>query len=159
MPALKANEPAPDFHALDSNGVEVRLGDFTGKTIVLYFYPKDNTSGCTIEAQDFTALLGDFEKLNCVVIGISPDSQKSHQNFIAKKSLKHILLCDEDKQIATSYGAYGEKIMYGKKVLGIIRSTFIIDSNGNIAKTYYNIRAKDHAAKLLSDLQSLQTAN
>ncbi len=155
MPTLKVGNPAPSFRALDSNGMEVGLDDFVGKTIVLYFYPKDNTPGCTIEAQDFTALLSSFEALGCVVIGISPDNQNSHQKFINQKSLKHILLCDEDRHIATAYGAYGEKMMYGKKVLGIIRSTFIIDSNGKIAKTYYNIRAKDHAQKVLDDLQSL----
>lgn len=155
MPTLEAGKPAPSFRALDSSGVEVGLSDFAGKNIVLYFYPKDNTPGCTIEAQDFSALLEEFESLNCVVIGVSPDSQKSHQKFINQKSLKHILLCDEDKQIATSYGAYGEKMMYGKKVLGIIRSTFIIDSAGNIAKTYYNIRAKDHAHNILNDLKLL----
>lgn len=155
MPTLEAGKPAPNFRALDSSGVEVGLNDFIGKNIVLYFYPKDNTPGCTIEAQDFSALLEEFESLNCVVIGVSPDNQKSHQKFINQKSLKHILLCDEDKQIATSYGAYGEKMMYGKKVLGIIRSTFIIDSAGNIAKTYYNIRAKDHARNVLDDLKLL----
>lgn len=155
MPTLEAGKPAPNFRALDSSGVEVGLSDFAGKNIVLYFYPKDNTPGCTIEAQDFSALLEEFESLNCVVIGISPDNQKSHQKFINQKSLKHILLCDEDKQIATSYGAYGEKMMYGKKVLGIIRSTFIIDNAGNIAKTYYNIRAKDHARNVLNDLKLL----
>lgn len=155
MPTLEAGKPAPNFRALDSSGVEVGLSDFTGKNIVLYFYPKDNTPGCTIEAQDFSTLLEEFESLNCVVIGVSPDNQKSHQKFINQKSLKHILLCDEDKQIATSYGAYGEKMMYGKKVLGIIRSTFIIDGAGNIAKTYYNIRAKDHARNVLNDLKLL----
>ena len=156
MQKLEIGSPAPSFRALDSQSTEFALADFRGKYVVVYFYPKDNTPGCTLEAQDFSALLGEFGALDCVVIGISPDRPKSHQNFIAKHSLRHILLCDSEKSIAGSYGAYGEKMMYGKKVMGIIRSSFLIDPQGNIAKTYYNIRAKGHAQEVLEDLKKLQ---
>ena len=156
MQKLEIGSPAPSFRALDSQSTEFALADFRGKYVGVYFYPKDNTPGCTREAQDFSALLGEFGALDCVVIGISPDSPKSHQNFIAKHSLRHILLCDSEKSIAVSYGAYGEKMMYGKKVMGIIRSSFHNDPQGNIAKTYYNIRAKGHAQEVLEDLKKLQ---
>lgn len=156
MQTLEIGKPAPNFRALDSQNTELSLADFRGKYVVVYFYPKDNTPGCTLEAQDFSALLEEFEKYDCVVIGISPDSPKSHHNFMTKHSLRHILLCDSEKSIASSYGAYGEKMMYGKKVMGIIRSSFIINPQGEIVKIYYNIRAKGHAQEVLDDLKKLQ---
>lgn len=156
MAKLESGSLAPAFRAQDSFGLEVNLSDFIGKNVVLYFYPKDNTPGCTTEAQDFSALLEEFENLNCVILGVSPDSQKSHQNFITKQNLKITLLSDTDKQIATSYGAYGEKLMYGKKVMGIIRSSFVIDTEGKIAKAYYNVKAKGHAKKVLEDMQKIR---
>lgn len=155
MAKLESGNLAPAFRAQDSFGLEVNLSDFIGKNVVLYFYPKDNTPGCTTEAQDFSALLEEFENLNCVILGVSPDSQKSHQNFITKQNLKITLLSDPDKQIATSYGAYGEKLMYGKKVMGIIRSSFVINVEGKIAKAYYNVKAKGHAQKVLEDMQKM----
>lgn len=153
MAKLESGNLAPAFCAQDSFGLEVNLSDFAGKNVVLYFYPKDNTPGCTTEAQDFSALLEEFENLNYVILGVSPDSQKSHQNFIAKQNLKITLLSDTNKQIATSYGAYGEKLMYGKKVMGIMRSSFIIDTEGKIAKAYYNVKAKGHAQKVLDEIK------
>lgn len=156
MQKLEIGMKAPVFRALDSQNTEFSLADFRGKYVVVYFYPKDNTPGCTLEAQDFSTLLDEFSALDCVVIGISPDSPKSHNNFVTKYGLRHVLLCDSDKSIASSYGAYGEKMMYGKKVMGIIRSSFLINPQGNIAKTYYNIRAKGHAQEVLDDLRMIQ---
>lgn len=147
-PRLQAGDSAPDFSLPNTQGVKVSLQDFGSKIIVLYFYPKDNTSGCTIQAQDFSNLLSDFLAKNAVVIGISPDSTKSHQNFIDKYSLAHILLSDSDKSVASSYFAYGKKMMYGKEVQGIIRSTFVVQ-NGKILHALYNVKAKGHAQAVL----------
>lgn len=149
---LKIGDLAPDFKLKNQDDIEVSLKDLNTKTIVLYFYPKDNTPGCTIEANDFTEMLKDFEKKNVVVVGISPDSPKSHKKFIENQNLKHILLSDPDKTVATNYGVYGKKMMYGKEVLGIIRSTFIIDTKGYIQKVFYNIKAKGHAQDVLESL-------
>lgn len=145
---LQANDKAPAFTLPNADGVEISLKDFAQKTIVLYFYPKDNTPGCTTQAQDFSALLERFYAKNAVVIGISPDSPTCHQNFARKHNLVHILLSDPDKSVASAYGAYGEKMMYGKKVMGIIRSTFIIQG-GVITHALYNVKAKGHAESVL----------
>lgn len=144
---LDSGDKAPDFCLLNAEGVEISLKDFGDKTIILYFYPKDNTPGCTIEALDFSGLLKEFLAKDAVVIGVSPDTPKCHQNFINKQNLKHILLSDPDKSVASAYGAYGKKLMYGKEVMGIIRSTFIIQS-GKIAYAMYNVKAKGHAQKV-----------
>lgn len=148
---LKIGDKAPDFVLKNQDDIELGLKDLGSKSIVLYFYPKDNTSGCTLEAEEFTALLGEFEKKNAVVIGVSPDSTKSHKKFIASKNLAHILLSDEQKEVALAYGAYGKKMMYGKEVMGIIRSTFVI-KEGVIVGAFYNVRAKGHAQKVLDSL-------
>lgn len=148
---LKIGDKAPDFVLKNQDDIELGSKDLGSKSIVLYFYPKDNTSGCTLEAEEFTALLGEFEKKNAVVIGVSPDSTKSHKKFIASKNLAHILLSDEQKEVALAYGAYGKKMMYGKEVMGIIRSTFVI-KEGVIVGAFYNVRAKGHAQKVLDSL-------
>ena len=122
------------------------------KRVVLYFYPKDNTSGCTIEAEEFSALIESFEAKDSIIVGISPDSPQSHQKFIAKKSLKVLLLSDTDKSVATKYGVYGKKMMYGKEVQGIIRSTFVIERDGKISHSFYNVHSKGHAQKVLEVL-------
>lgn len=145
---LQPNDKAPEFALPNADGAEISLKDFAQKTIILYFYPKDNTPGCTIEAQDFSALLTQFYAKNAVVIGVSPDSPTCHQNFARKHNLVHILLSDPDKTTASVYGAYGEKMMYGKKLMGIIRSTFIIQ-NGMIKHAFYNVKAKGHAQAVL----------
>lgn len=150
---LEVGELAPIFNLKNQDEIEVGLKDLAGKIVVLYFYPKDNTPGCTIEAEDFTQMLDDFSKKNAVVVGISPDSSKSHKKFIQNKELKHILLSDPQNVIATSYGAYGKKIMYGKEVFGIIRSTFIISPEGKILQAFYNVRAKGHASNVLGYLR------
>lgn len=119
---LKMGDKAPEFRLQNADGIEISLRYFRQKIIVVYFYPKDNTSGCTIEANEFSALLDEFTKRDAVVIGISPDNPKTHQNFIQKQNLGHILLSDPNKSVASAYGVYGKKLMYGKEVMGIIRS-------------------------------------
>ena len=149
---LDVGDKAPEFEALNQDGVKVALKDFIGKNVVLYFYPKDNTPGCTTEACEFSANYDQFIKNDTVIIGVSPDSVKSHAGFIAKQNLKHILLSDEDKEISKLYGVWQVKKNYGKEYLGIVRSTFVIGKDGKIAKIYKSVKAKDHAAKVLADL-------
>ena len=149
---LEVGDKAPEFEALNQDGVKVALKDFIGKNVVLYFYPKDNTPGCTTEACEFSANYDQFIKNDTVIIGVSPDSVKSHVGFIAKQNLKHILLSDEDKEISKLYGVWQVKKNYGKEHLGIARSTFVIGKDGKIVKIYKSVKAKDHAAKVLVDL-------
>ncbi|MBE9828191.1 thioredoxin-dependent thiol peroxidase [Campylobacter concisus] len=149
---LEVGDKAPEFEALNQDGVKVALKDFVGKNVVLYFYPKDNTPGCTTEACEFSANYDQFIKNDTVIIGVSPDSVKSHAGFIEKQNLKHILLSDEDKEISKLYGVWQVKKNYGKEYLGIVRSTFVIGKDGKIAKIYKSVKAKDHAAKVLADL-------
>ena len=149
---LEVGDKAPEFEALNQDGVKVALKDFVGKNVVLYFYPKDNTPGCTTEACEFSANYDQFIKNDTVIIGVSPDSVKSHAGFIAKQNFKHILLSDEDKEISKLYGVWQVKKNYGKEYLGIVRSTFVIGKDGKIAKIYKSVKAKDHAAKVLADL-------
>lgn len=149
---LEVGDKAPEFEALNQDGVKVSLKDFIGKNVVLYFYPKDNTPGCTTEACEFSANYDQFIKNDTVIIGVSPDSVKSHVGFIAKQNLKHILLSDEDKEISKLYGVWQVKKNYGKEYLGIVRSTFVIGKDGKIVKIYKSVKAKDHAAKVLADL-------
>lgn len=149
---LEVGDNAPEFEALNQDGVKVALKDFIGKNVVLYFYPKDNTPGCTTEACEFSANYDQFIKNDTVIIGVSPDSVNSHVGFIAKQNLKHILLSDEDKEISKLYGVWQVKKNYGKEYLGIARSTFVISKDGKIVKIYKSVKAKGHAAKVLADL-------
>ena len=149
---LEVGDKAPEFEALNQDGVKVALKDFIGKNVVLYFYPKDNTPGCTTEACEFSANYDQCIKNDTVIIGVSPDSVKSHAGFIAKQNLKHILLSDEDKEISKLYGVWQVKKNYGKEYLGIARSTVVIGKDGKIVKIYKSVKAKDHAAKVLADL-------
>ena len=149
---LKAGDKAPEFSLLNQDGVSISLKDFVGKNVILYFYPKDNTPGCTTEACEFSEIYDDFIKNDFVIIGISPDSIKSHTNFIAKQNLKHILLSDENKEVSTAYGVYQVRKNYGREYLGIVRTTFVIDKNGVISKVYKSVKAKDHAAKVFADM-------
>ena len=152
---LKIGDRAPEFVLQNQDGVDVGLKDLLGKKLVLYFYPKDNTSGCSLEAQEFTSLLEEFENSEANVVGISPDSAQSHKRFIQNKELGIMLLSDPSRSVSASYGVFGTKKMYGKEVQGIIRSTFIIDKNGVILECFYNVRAKDHAQKVLHRLKEL----
>ena len=151
---LEVGSIAPDFTLLDQNGDSVSLSNFVGKKIILYFYPKDNTPGCTTEACEFSQNYDDFIANDSVIIGISPDSVKSHENFIKKHDLKHILLSDEDKNVSKLYGVWQVRKNYGREYLGIVRTTFVIDNKGDILKVYKSVKAKDHAAKVLADLTS-----
>ncbi len=153
---LKEGDKAPDFclKGIDEKGEEKEfcLKDFKGKKVILYFYPKDNTPGCTTEACDFRDNMNVLANMGYTVLGVSPDSVNSHKKFKEKYDLNFILLSDPDKSVAESYGAFGEKKMYGKVTKGIIRSTFLIDEDGNIAKAWYNVKAKGHVEKVLKEL-------
>jgi peroxiredoxin Q/BCP len=154
--SLTEGQKAPEFCLPDQNEAEVCLKDFAGQWVILYFYPKDNTSGCTKEAQDFTALKGDFESENAVILGVSKDSVKSHVKFIEKKELGITLLSDEDTAVHQKYDVWRTKKNYGKEYLGTVRSTFLIDTEGNIAKIWDNVRTNGHAEKVLETLRSLK---
>lgn len=145
---MKAGDKAPKFSAKNQDNQDITLDSFGDKTIVLYFYPKDMTKGCTIESKEFSELNEEFKKLDAIIIGISPDSVESHQKFICKENLTQILLSDNDKSIANAYGVWVEKSMYGRKYMGILRSTFII-KNGIIKEALYNVKSSGHAKKIL----------
>lgn len=148
MTQLTAGMPAPQFEGTDQNGNSVKLSSFTGKKIVLYFYPKDDTPGCTAEACSLRDNYEDLLNKGFIVLGVSPDSEKSHQKFAGKYNLPFPLIADPEKKILTAYGAYGEKVMYGKKVMGVIRTTFIIDEKGMIEKVIKKVDTKEHATQI-----------
>lgn len=149
---VKAGDAAPTFKAPADSGSELSLEDFKGKTLVLYFYPKDDTPGCTVEANEFTALAGGFAAAGATVLGVSRDTVKSHCKFRDKYGLKVALLSDPELTVHKAYGAWGEKTMYGKKVEGVLRSTFVIDGRGVVVKAYANVKAAGHAATVLAEL-------
>jgi peroxiredoxin Q/BCP len=149
MAKLEAGAKAPAFTLTDAEGKKVSLSDFAGQKVVVYFYPRDDTPGCTKEACQFNDALTQFEGLNVSVIGISGDGATSHAKFRDKYGLKFALLSDPDKKVMEKYGAYGEKTLYGKKTVGVIRSTFLIDEKGKIAKAWYSVKADGHAGKVL----------
>jgi peroxiredoxin Q/BCP len=153
--SLEINQTAPNFSAPNANGETITLADFTGQWLVLYFYPKDNTPGCTTEAIDFTQRLPTFKELNAQIVGVSPDSEVSHCKFIEKHKLAIQLISDPNHQVAEAYGAWGLKKFMGKEYEGIIRSTFLINPEGNIAHIWSNVRVKDHVDKVLTKLKSL----
>lgn len=136
-----------------SDEKKYKLSDFKGQKLIVYFYPKDNTSGCTLEAKDFTDLKHEFEELGYKIIGVSKDSIKSHKNFISKQALNLLLLSDPDTQLIQAFDVWKEKQMYGKSYMGVERSTFILDEEGQIVNEYRNIKAKDHAQNVLDDLK------
>lgn len=146
---------APTFCLKDGNSKERCLEEFSGKWVVLYFYPQDNTSGCTLEAIEFSALEEEFHRLGAVVIGISPDTCESHARFIGEHNLTVILLSDPEKKVLEPYGAWGIKKMYGKESMGVVRSTVLISPDGKVAKTWNNVKAAGHAAKVLDSLKEL----
>jgi peroxiredoxin Q/BCP len=140
--------PAPQFEGTDQNGNSVKLSNYLGKKVVLYFYPKDNTPGCTAEACSLRDNYEELLKQGFAVLGVSPDSVVSHGKFAAKYELPFPLIADPEKKILTAYGAYGEKTMYGRKVTGVIRTTFIIDEKGMIEKVIKKVDTKDHAPQI-----------
>ncbi len=149
---VEVGKKAPQFTLPDSFGNKVSLKSFFGKKVVLYFYPKDNTSGCTKEALGFKEALPEIEKRNAVVIGISKDSQESHQKFIAKYDLPFILLSDPELKVIQKYGVWVEKSMYGRKYMGVERSTFIIDEKGKIKKIFRKVKVAKHVEEVLKAL-------
>jgi len=153
---LEVGSEAPSFCATDTYGEQRCLEDYKGKWVVLYFYPKDNTPGCTVEAVDFTARKGEFADLNTEIIGVSGDSEKSHKKFTDKHDLNITLLSDPDKEMMGNYGAWKEKKMYGKTFLGIIRSTVLIDPDGKVAHVWPKVKAKGHADAVKERLVELQ---
>jgi len=153
---LNIGDIAPDFCLPNQDNQEICLRDFRGKWVVLYFYPKDNTPGCTTEALDFTALKDEFEKEGAIILGVSPDSIKRHQNFIEKKDLKITLLSDEEKEVAKLYGVWQLKKNFGKEYMGIVRTTFLIDPEGKIAYIWPKVKVKGHAKEVLEKLKELK---
>lgn len=149
-------KPAPNFSLLDQDGNTHSLYDYRGKWLVLYFYPKDDTPGCTTEACSFRDEYQYIQEQGAEVVGVSKDTPKSHKKFAEKYNLNFTLLSDETGEMIEAYGAWGERNMFGKKFMGILRSTFIIDPDGNIVREYPNVSPKDHAVQIVKDLQALQ---
>ncbi|WP_405582043.1 thioredoxin-dependent thiol peroxidase [Streptomyces sp. NBC_01190] len=149
---LAAGDPAPDFTLPDADGKPVSLADHRGRKVIVYFYPAALTKGCTAQACDFTDNLDLLAGAGYDVIGVSPDTPEKLAQFREKESLKVTLAADPEKSAINAYGAYGEKTNYGKTVLGVIRSTFIVDEEGRIANAFYNVKATGHVAKLIRDL-------
>ena len=154
---LEVNQPAPEFTAVNQDDETISLKQYRGKkNVVLYLYPKDDTPGCTIEANEFTALIDDFNAADTVVLGVSKDSLKSHDKFITDFNLPFVLLSDPETTMMAKYGAWGEKVLYGKTSIGCIRSTVILDEKGKIIKHWRKVpKAEAHPAKVLEYLQSL----
>jgi peroxiredoxin Q/BCP len=152
---IQEGKPAPAFALSSASGEKVQLVDFRGRPVVLYFYPKDDTPGCTKEACAFRDAERRLSTSGAAVLGVSPDSREAHQRFQDKYKLNFTLLSDPDKSVATKYGAWGEKVMYGKKVTGMIRSTFVIDGQGVVRKVFPRVRVDGHADKVLEALAAL----
>ena len=152
---LQAGDKAPDFDLPTNNGGSLSMKALKGKTVVLYFYPKDMTPGCTTEAEDFRDHIKDFEKAGAVVVGVSKDSVKRHDNFTAKHELPFQLVSDEEGHLCEDYGVWLEKSMYGKKFMGIQRATFIIDGSGVIQHVWPKVKVKGHVTDVLATVQAL----
>jgi len=150
---LKEGDIAPAFTAMTSGGGKISLAELKGKNVILYFYPKDDTSGCTKEACAFRDGFADFKKRGAVILGVSPDSVKSHDKFVKKFSLPFTLLADEDKKIVEAYGVWGMKIFWGRKYLGTHRVTFLIGPDGRIKKIWPDVKPEEHAAEVLAALE------
>ena len=154
MATLDARDRAPAFTLPDQDGAKVSLKDFAGRRVVVYFYPADDTPGCTKEACQFNDNLRAFTRADVTVIGISPDGAEKHVRFRTKYGLIFPLLSDPDHKGMEKYGAYGEKTLYGKKTVGVIRSTFLIGGNGKILRAWHHVRADGHAEKVLAEINS-----
>lgn len=151
--AIEEGKAAPLFTLKDTDGNKVALRDLKGKNVVVYFYPRDDTPGCTKEACGFRDLWSEIQDTNTVVLGVSPDNEASHKKFVDKYSLPFTLLCDPDHKVMDKYDAYGEKVMYGKKRMGVIRSTVIVGPNGKVLKHWRRVpKAADHPQKVLEFL-------
>jgi thioredoxin-dependent peroxiredoxin len=152
---LSAGTKAPEFSLPANGGGAVSLKAFKGKKVVVYFYPKDDTSGCTIEAKDFSCMSKEFSDADAVVIGMSPDSAKSHDKFAAKHELNVALASDENKETLQAYGVWAEKSMYGRKYMGVERTTYLIGRDGVISKVWEKVKVADHASEVLAAAQEL----
>ena len=150
--SFKVGEKAPNFSLRDQNGNMVSLESFLGKKVIVFFYPKDDTPGCTIETCNFRDDFKLYEEKNAVLLGISKDGEESHRKFISKFNLPFRLLCDEDHAVAEIYGAWGEKSMYGRKYMGIIRTTVLVDTDGKVEQIFEKVKPKDHSKELLAVL-------
>lgn len=154
---LEDGEKAPDFELPDADGEQVRLSRLKGRPVVVYFYPKDDTSGCTAEAKDFTCLIDAFKTAGAEVIGISPDSAVSHAKFAKKHDLGVRLLADEGKEAAQAYGVWVEKTMYGRKYMGVERATFLVNAAGKVAKSWRKVSVPGHAEQVLDAVKALKS--
>lgn len=152
MVQLKEGDKAPDFKGINQEEKEMTLANFKGKKLILYFYPKDNTPGCTAESCNLSENYDELTKLGFEVLGVSPDEATKHQKFIAKHNLRFNLIADTEKEILEAYGAWGEKKLYGKVYMGVIRTTFIIDKNGTIEKIFKKVKTKDHTNQILTEM-------
>ncbi len=152
---LKEGDSAPDFCLPNQDNANVCLKDYQGKNVILYFYPKDNTPGCSLEAMMFTKYKPEFENLNTTVLGVSKDSCESHRKFIEKKNLNLTLISDEDKEIHEKYGVWRLKKFMGKEFLGTIRTTFLINSEGRITKIWDKVKVKNHVEEVLNEVKKL----
>jgi peroxiredoxin Q/BCP len=152
----EAGKKAPDFTAPTDVDDALKLSSLRGRPVVLFFYPKDDTSGCTVEACSFRDTLPRFDGLDAVILGVSPDSVKSHKKFKEKFKLPYRLVADTDHAIAEKYGVWGEKSMYGRKYWGILRTTFVIDKDGKIAKVFEKVKPENHAADVAAAVESLK---
>lgn len=150
MAILKEGDRAPEFKGVNQDNKEIKLSDYKGSKLILYFYPKDNTSGCTAEACNLNDNYSELTEQGYRVVGVSPDSAASHLKFIAKHSLAFDLIADTEKEILNDYGVWAEKSMYGRKYMGVLRTTFIIDENGIIEKIFDKVKTKEHAKQILS---------
>jgi peroxiredoxin Q/BCP len=153
MPIPQTGDPAPDFQLQDQNGNDVKLSQLRGKNVVLYFYPKDNTSGCTQEACDFRDEHSALRDAGAVVLGVSPDDIKSHQKFATKFSLPFPLLADTERKVCESYGVWGEKSLYGRKFMGVTRATFLIDPKGKVSRAWPKVKVQGHVQEILQLLK------
>lgn len=152
---IAANIPAPDFELSDDSGALRRLADFRGQPVILYFYPADDTPGCTKEACNFRDDYSDYQRAGVTILGVSPDSVKSHVKFKAKYHLPFPLLADEGHKVCNAYGVWGPKKMMGREYEGVLRTTFLIDANGKIARVFENVRPAEHSGEVLAALKAL----
>ena len=152
MSMLSVGNKAPNFSLVANDGKKYSLKDFKGKKVVLYFYPKDDTSGCTAEACSFKDNLSDIKKKGAVVLGVSPDGLKSHEKFVSKYDLNFPVLSDESKEMLTEYGVWQEKSMYGRKYMGVVRTTYVIDENGKISHIFPKVKVDGHTEEILKAL-------
>jgi len=155
MTQLKIGDLAPDFRLPKAGGGELSLSEYRGEKVVLYFYPQDNTPTCTLQAIDFSGRAGDFRKAGAVVIGLSPDSVKSHDRFCARHDLTIPLVADEDRKVTEAYGVWREKTTFGRTYMGVVRSTFLIGRDGRIAAIWDNVRLKGHIDSVLEATKAL----